>query len=219
MKRILLLLMLIALVAGCHVIHDEIPGSGKVQKEKREIGNFTSISTEGAFDLEIVCQKPRSLEIEGDDNILPLISTEVSNNVLHIRSIRGYSVSRSIVLRISVPDLQGIASMGAGTIEVSGLKNEKFEIDVKGAPTIKASGETKVLTIDASGAGKIDTHRLHAAKVEVDSKGVSTVEVYAAEQLDVTVSGPSHVIYQGNAVVNKTVRGPGSVEKKESEVN
>ena len=65
--------------------------------------------------------------------------------------------------------------------------------------------------------GKIDTHKLHAARVEVDSKGVSTVEVYAGEQLDVTVSGPSHVIYQGNAVVNKTVNGPGSVEKKESE--
>jgi hypothetical protein len=53
--------------------------------------------------------------------------------------------------------------------------------------------------------------------VGVDSKGVSRVEVYATEQLDVTISGPSHVIYQGNAVVNKKVNGPGSVEKKESE--
>ena len=102
-------------------------------------------------------------------------------------------------------------------IEIAGLKNDKFEIDAKGAPTIKASGETNALNIDASGAGKIDTHRLRAAQVEVDSKGVSTVEVYAREQLDVTVSGPSHVIYQGNAVVKQTVHGPGSVEKKESE--
>jgi hypothetical protein len=218
-KRFVLLLMLISLVTGCHAIHHEIPGSGKTQKEKRQIGSFTSIATEGAFDIEIVCQKPQSLEIEGDDNILPLISTEVSNNVLHIKSVRGYSVSQPITLRISVPDLQGIASSGAGMIEVSGLKNEKFEIDATGAPTIKASGETKILKIGATGAGKIDTHRLHAARVEVDSKGVATVEVNASEQLDVTVSGLSHVIYRGNAVVNKTVNGPGSVEKKESEVN
>lgn len=219
MKKIVLLLMVISLVAGCHGIHKGIPGSGKVRREKREIGNFTSISTEGAFDIEIVCQKPQSLEIEGDDNILLLVSTEVSNNVLHIRNTRGYSVSQPITLRISVPDLQGIASSGAGKIEVSGLKTEKFAIDANGAPTIRASGETKALVIDANGAGKIDTHRLHTARVEVDSKGVSRVEVYASEQLDVTVSGPSHVIYQGNAVVNKTVNGPGSVEKKESEVN
>jgi hypothetical protein len=218
-KRIVLLMMLISLVAGCHVIHDEIPGSGKVQKVKREIGPFTSISTEGAFDVEIVCQKPQSLEIEGDDNILPLVSTEVSNNVLHLKNIKGYSVSHPIVIRISVPDLQGIASSGAGTIEISGVKNDKFEIDANGAPTIRASGETKVLKVDANGAGKIDTHKLRAARVEVDSKGVAKVEVYASEQLDVTVSGPSHVIYQGDAVVNKTVHGPGSVEKKEPEVN
>jgi hypothetical protein len=216
-KKILLLLVLISLAAGCHKIHDEILGSGNVRKETRQIGNFNSISTEGAFNIEVTCQKPISLEIEGDDNILQLISTEVSNNVLHIKSIRGYSVSEPIVLKITVPDLQGISSSGAGRIEVAGLKNDKFEIDANGAPTIKASGETNALSIDANGAGKIDTHRLRAAQVEVDSRGVSTVEVYAREQLDVTVSGPSHVIYQGNAVVRQTVHGPGSVEKKESQ--
>ena len=219
MKKTVLLMILISLMAGCHGIHGGIPGSGKLQKENRNVGSFTSISTEGAFDIEIVCQKPQSLEIEGDDNILPLVSTEVSNNVLHIRSIRSYSVSHPVTLRISVPNLDGIASSGAGTIEVSGLKNEKFEIDANGAPTIKASGDTRVLNVDVNGAGKIDTHKLRAARVEVDSKGVSKVEVYAAEQLDVTVSGPSHVIYRGNAVVNKTVNGPGSVEKKEVEGN
>ena len=216
MKRVLLLIVLISLVSGCHRIHSGIAGSGKLQKQKRDVGSFNSISTEGAFDLEIVCQKPQSLEIEGDDNVLPLVSTEVSNNVLHIKSLRGYSVSKPVKLSISVPDLEGISASGAGKIEVSGIKNEKFVIDASGAPTIKAAGETKVLNVDASGAGKIDTHKLRAARVVVESRGVSKVEVYAAEQLDVTVSGPSNVIYEGDAVVNKTVNGPGSVEKKES---
>ena len=216
MKRVLLLIVLISLVSGCHRIHSGIAGSGKLQKQKRDVGSFNSISTEGAFDLEIVCQKPQSLEIEGDDNVLPLVSTEVSNNVLHIKSLRGYSVSKPIKLSISVPDLEGISASGAGKIEVSGIKNEKFVIDASGAPAIKAAGETKVLNVDTSGAGKIDTHKLRAARVVVESKGVSKVEVYAAEQLDVTVSGPSNVIYEGDAVVNKTVNGPGSVEKKES---
>jgi hypothetical protein len=215
-RKILLLMVLISLVSGCHRIHSGIAGSGRLQKQKRDVGSFNSISTEGAFDLEIVCQKPQSLEIEGDDNVLPLVSIEVSNDVLHIKNLRGYSVSEPITLRISVPDLEGISASGAGKIEISGIKNEKFVIDASGAPTIKAAGETKVLNVDASGAGKIDTHKLRAARVVVESKGVSKVEVYAAEQLDVTVFGPSSVIYEGDAVVNKTVNGPGSVEKKES---
>ena len=216
MKKLVLLIVLSALGAGCHMMHHGVPGSGKLKTEKRSVGSFTSISTEGAFAIEVVSQKPQDIEISGDDNILPLVTTEVSNNVLHIRPSRDYSTSEPLTLKISVPDLVGIHSSGAGTLEVSGLKNDKFEIEVNGAPTISASGETKVLKIDANGAGKIDTHKLRAARVEVDSKGVSGVEVYATEQLDVTISGPSHVVYRGNAVVNKTVHGPGSVEKKES---
>jgi hypothetical protein len=208
-------MLLISLGTACH--HNQVGGSGNLQKEKRETGAFNSISTEGAFDIEVVCQKPQSLEIEGDDNILPLISTEVSNNVLRVRSLRGYSVSQPIKLKISVPDLAGVSSSGAGTIVVSGLKNEKFEIDANGAPKIRASGETKALSIGANGAGKIDTHKLHATNVQVDSKGVSNVQVYASEQLGVTISGPSRVVYEGNAVVNQTIHGPGKVEKKESE--
>jgi hypothetical protein len=50
----------------------------------------------------------------------------------------------------------------------------------------------------------------------VDAKGVVTVEVHAGEQLDTTISGPSHVIYEGNPVVNQTINGPGTLEKKES---
>lgn len=221
MKRSVLLVILIvlaiALGAGCHVMHDEIPGSGKIVKENRSVGTFASISTEGAFDVVIVCQKPPSVEIEGDDNILPLVTTEVSNNILHIKNLRSYSVREPITLRISAPTLDGIYASGAGTIEVSGLQGDKFEIDANGAPTIKASGDTKNLKVDASGAGKIDAHRLHAARVEVDSKGVSNIEVYATEQLNVTISGPSHVIYHGSAVVKQTINGPGSVEKKEPE--
>jgi hypothetical protein len=216
-KKIVLLMLVMSFAAGCHRMHSGIEGSGKLQRQKREVASFSSISTEGAFDIEIVCQKPQSLEIEGDDNILPLISTEVSDNVLRIRSLHDYSTSEPITLKIAVPNLEGLSASGAGTLAVSGLKNEKLEIDASGAPTIKVSGETKVLDVDTSGAGKIDAHKLRATRAVVDSKGVSRVEVFAAEQLDVTVAGPSHVIYEGDPVVKQTIHGPGSIEKRESQ--
>ena len=217
MKKLALLIVLMSLVAGCHRIHDEIAGSGHPQKKKRDVSSFKSISTQGAFDIDVVSQKPLGLEIEGDDNVLPLVTTEVSNGVLYVKSLRPYSTSQPITLRIAVPDLEGLSVSGAGTINVSGLKSEKFEIDANGAPTIKVSGETKLVDIDTNGAGNIDTHKLRAARAVVDSKGVSRVEVYAGEQLDVSVAGPSHVTYEGNPVVKQTVHGPGSVDKKESE--
>src|SRR5882724_1118154 len=213
---VLLVVFSIAVASGCHHRIHEVAGSGNRQTQKRDIGPFTSIATEGAFEIAVVSQKPLSLEIEGDDNILPLITTEVSNNVLHIKNVRGYSVHEPITLRISVPNLEGLSVSGAGKISISGLKNDKFEIDSNGAPTITVADETGLIDIDTSGAAKIDAHKLRAAKGVVDSKGVSKVEVYANDQLDVTVSGPSHVIYQGDPKPTKNIKGPGSVEKRES---
>lgn len=116
-----------------------------------------------------------------------------------------------------MPNLEGIATNGAGKIEVSGLKNEKFEIEANGATTIRAAGETKLIDINTNGAGKIDAHNLRATRGLVEAKGVARVDVNVTEQLDVTVSGPSHVTYEGDPVVNKTLHGPGSITKKENE--
>jgi hypothetical protein len=219
-RKTYLLLALLSLFAGCHFqIHDEIKGSGVRLKQKRDVASFNSIATEGAFDIEVVCQKPESVEVEGDDNLLQLITTEVSNNVLHIRSNRSFSVNDPIKITISAPDLQGISAKGAGKFDIAGIKNEKFEIDANGATTIKVAGETKLIDIDSNGAGKVDAHKLRATRGVVDVKGVARVDVNVVEQLDVTVSGPAHVTYQGDPVVTKTIHGPGSVEKKEPEVS
>lgn len=215
MKRTLLLLVLTLLVAGCHKLSDGVAGSGNRMKEKRNIGNFTSITSEGAFDIEVVSQAPASLEIEGDDNLLPLVTTEVSNNVLHIKNSRSYSNRTAIVIKISAPNLEDLSANGAGTIQVLGLKNEKFALNVNGAPKIIVSGQTRALEIDANGAGNIDTHKLRADSARVGSNGVSKVEVYAVNDLNVTVAGPSRVTYYGNPQVKQDISGPGSVVKKE----
>ncbi len=217
-KLFVILFLLSLLVAGCkHHMREGVRGSGKREVQKREVAAFTSISTEGAFNIEAVCQKTQSLEIEGDNNILSLISTEVSGGILRLKNIQNYSVSEPVIIRISVPNLDGLTVSGAGKVDVSGLKNEKFEIDSEGAPQIKVSGSTKVIDIDTSGAAKIDTHNLHAAKGVVDSKGVSKIDVDVSDQLDVTISGPSTVTYEGDPAINKTIHGPGRLEKRASE--
>jgi Putative auto-transporter adhesin, head GIN domain len=219
MKKLAWLIVLVPiLVTGCHHgMRAEIRGSGKRQMEKRTIPSFTSISTEGAFTIEVTCQKEPSLEVEGDDNVLAFVKAEVGGNVLRLTNSKSYSVNEPVKFKISVPNLEGLSVSGAGKIEIKGMNNEKFEIDSSGAPSINVSGSTKVIDIDASGAGKIDTRNLHASRAVVDSKGVCKVDVDVAEQLDVTVSGPSSVTYKGNPVVNKTINGPGKVERRGGE--
>ena len=216
MRKLLSLIVLTLLVtAGCH--HggfNEVKGSGKREVQKREIAPFTSISTEGAFNIEIVCQKTLSLEIEGDDNILPLVTTEVKNNVLQLSNSKSYSVNEPITFRIAVPNLESILANGAGKIQITGVNNDKIQISSNGAPTITVAGTTKMVGVDSNGAAKIDTHNLRSTHAIVDTKGASKVDLGVCDKLDVNVSGVSHVTYRGDPVVNKTIHGPGKVEKR-----
>jgi hypothetical protein len=219
MKKLALLLLLLPILAaaGCHHGMGSLRGSGRRVMQKRDVPSFTSISAEGAFTIQVTCQKDVSLEVEGDDNVLEVVTAEVHNNVLRLRNTRNYSTSEPVQFRISVPNLEGLSVSGAGNIEIKGMNNDKFEIDSSGAPTISVAGNTKVVDIDTSGAAKIDTHNLHAARAVVDSKGVSKVDLDVKDQLDVKISGPSSVTYQGDPVVNKTINGPGKVERRGSE--
>jgi len=217
-KLALLFLLLPLLAAGCHHgMRAQVKGSGKRVVQKRQISPFTSISTEGAFEIEVTCQKDPSLEVEGDDNVLELVTTEVHGSELRLKSSKHYSMSEPVRFKITVPNLEGLSVSGAGRIDIKDMKNEKFEIDSNGAPSIIVSGTTNTVDIDSNGAGKIDTHNLRASRAVVDSKGVSRIDLDVKEQLDITVSGPSTVTYRGDPVVHKTVNGPGKVEKRESE--
>jgi len=216
MKRIaitlpLVLSLLLALTACIHGVR----GSGVRKTETRDLPVFNAIDTSGAFEVVVNCQKPASFELEADDNILPLVETEVRDGVLHVRTTKGYSSKVGIVVRINVPDLVSVKSTGAGKFDISNLKNDKFEIQSTGAATVVASGQSKSLTIGSTGAGKIDAHELRANDADVRVTGAAGVDVYATDELDVTVSGAGRVTYSGNPKVNKKVSGAGQVTKKE----
>jgi len=216
MKRcaisVTLAVILPVLLSSC--IHG-VRGSGVRKTEQRDLPVFSAIETSGAFDVDVNCQKPASVEIEADDNILPLVQTDVRGGVLYVSTTKSYSSSGGIKLRITVPDLASVKSTGAGKFNILGVKNDKFEIRSTGAATVVAAGQSKSVKISSTGAGKIDANELRAGDADVSVTGAAAVDVYATDELDVNVSGAGRVTYSGNPKVNKKVSGAGQVIKKE----
>lgn len=217
MKRsavLLSLACLLSLLSGCHF--NKVTGSGVRKSEKREVPSFTEINATGSFAIDATSQMSVSLEIEADDNILPLIKSEVRNGVLYLKPEKGYDSKQAVAVHITLPDLSKINATGASQFRVQGVKNDRFEIHTTGASTVTASGVTKDLDINTTGAGEIDTHSLRAARANVNSTGAGSIEVYASEQLDVHASGAGQVTYSGEPkVVNKKTSGAASVNKRE----
>ena len=218
MKRKIVVLLLVAcglVLSGCK-FNRGIAGSGVRKTEKRDLKSFNAIDTTGAYEIDVNCQKPASFEIEADDNILPLIKTEVRDGILFVSNDQPYHSSKPTILRITLPDLNSVSSHGAGEIKIADARSNDLRIESTGAASVVASGTARSVTISSSGAGKIDTSNLHAEKARVDVNGASSIDVYASEQLDVSVSGVGNVSYGGNPkVVNKHVSGIGSVSPKD----
>ncbi len=220
-KKLLLISILTAAAlfnfSSCGNLGKGVQGSGVRKTEKRDLPAFKSIETNGAFAIRVTCQQAASFEIEGDDNLLPLVKTEVRNGVLRIYNDSSYTATQAITVRMTLPDLEAISSNGAADIQVANVKNDQLTISWQGAGRIEAAGETKFVQISSTGAGKIDTGKLTAERAKVSVTGAAQVDVYASQQLDVTVSGVGQVTYGGNPpVVNKSLTGLGSVTKKGS---
>lgn len=218
--KISILLILALTVAGCsHMrgLSHDVVGSGVIKTEKRPVTSFTSIEASGAFDIEVACQKEPSLEIEGDDNLLPLIKTEVSGNTLKIKPEKSFSVKKSIRIRITVANIDDISSSGATSFHVTEVKNEKMTIEASGASSFDMSGETVALDMELSGASKVEAERLKAARVKITLSGAGKANVFASEELDANVSGAGNVTYAGEPKkVYKKVSGVGTVSKKDT---
>ena len=219
MRKLILMLLgaALALTSGCHLgnFGKGIKGSGNRKTEKRELQPFKAIDTTGAYEVEVGCQKPASFEIEADDNILPLIRTDVRDGVLYVTNQEHYNSQKSVRLRITLPELVSVSSRGAGDMTVHDA-NKDLKIESTGAASIKIDGKVTSATISSTGAGDIDASRLMAETARVTVTGAASVNVYASEQLDVSVAGVGSVNYSGDPkTVDKSVSGIGSVNKKE----
>jgi len=211
-------LLAVALLAFTGCFHmNGIKGSGVRKTEMRDVGSFKAIESDGAYEIEVNCQKPLSVQVEGDDNILPLVKTDVRDGVLYITNPQPYHTRQAVLLRITAPNIERITSNGAGNFNVSNVKNDSFELHSTGATSFNAGGQAKSVRIESSGAGKINAGELRAEKVIVSISGAASVDVFASDQLDVNLSGVGHVSYSGNPkTVNKNIGGLGSVSAKGS---
>ncbi|NOT49014.1 MAG: DUF2807 domain-containing protein [Acidobacteria bacterium] len=190
-------------------------GSGNVSTEARDIRDFTGVDVSGVFQVEITAQKDFAVEIEADDNLIPLIKTEVRGGVLHIETEDRLSTDNGLKVRIHAPDIDDIDASGAAKINATAISNEQLQVHTSGASKISLSGETANLSVDVSGASRIEAENLKAENAEVDASGASSVSVFAAGELRTDLSGASKVVYSGSPKnIYKKTSGASSVKEK-----
>ena len=234
------LLLLICLAASIHsyAIWDVIKGNGIAKNETREASGYTSLACGGPMKVEVVYGTSNSIQLEGDENILPFIETIVKDGELIIRVKEHASVKPQVPLRVhvSMTTINKLAQSGSGEIKGSGnftstqntdvamsgsgsinLKFSKFDgmtISMSGSGSINMEGELDDgLDVSQSGSGNIDCEHVASKNVNARISGSGNLRVNASKSLDAQISGSGHIYYTGDASVSTKLSGSGKVEK------
>lgn len=193
----------------------KVKGSGNIASETRDIRDFTGIDVSGVVQVEISTQTDFAVEVEADDNLLPLIKTEVRDGVLHIETERSIKSRSGLKVRVSAPAIDRIEASGATRVDMADVQNKSLSVGSSGASKVVLSGETMRLNVHVSGAGNVDAEDLKAGAADIEASGASKVSVFTAGQLRADASGASKIIYSGSpANIEKTSSGVSSVHEK-----
>jgi Putative auto-transporter adhesin, head GIN domain len=211
--RIALALITVALlVTACSVTR----GSGQLTTESRPVSGFTKVELSGTGELAIEKTGTESLSISAEDNILPLLTSEVGGDTLTLGTKPNTSIvpTKPITYSLTVKDLTGLAVSGSGSVRVSNLTTTSLSIKISGSGAIAADGNVNDQDLEISGSGHYLADGLTSKAVKARISGSGTASVAAADVLDVEISGSGSLTYSGNPQVTQEISGSGKLIKK-----
>ncbi len=219
---------------------DSVRGSGKAATDIRNVAEFQAIGLNGSIDLTVRQGATQSVQVEADDNLLPLLETVVesgsSGATLQVRWAKGKSLyTRSKVhVTVVVPKLTALAAAGSGDMKVESFNTPTLKlviagssdarmnnlmagelvVSISGSSDVAANGTAGKVVVSIAGSGDVHLGELKADDVSVTIAGSGDATVNAGKTLDVRIAGSGDVTYTGNATVKSRVAGSGSVTKR-----
>lgn len=235
MKNSILLLMLVLIgvqsVSGQS--KEKVKGSGPTITRTLDLPSFDQIESNIEADVEITQGPVQKVVMEGQENILNLIQTEIKDKKWKIRLPKNtWADYDQVKIKITIPSLISVGLAGSGSVittntfkaddfqvGLSGSGNMKLMVEadnidcgLSGSGTINLKGKTKELSIGTSGSGDVKALDCAADVVKVGISGSGDCEVYASQMLDAGIAGSGNIKYKGRPKVKTGISGSGSIQ-------
>ena len=210
-----------------------IEGSGKVIDDVRNVTGFRRVILQGPLDVRVKAADADGVVVHADDNIAPLIETNLLGGtlVIGVRAGSSYRTQTKVQVRVKMRQIDGVVLRGSGDVRVDRVEAEVFEATLQGsgdivvdslradavAVSIAGNGDVRIkgtagsLGVVLDGSGDVHCADLPAQRVAVRIRGSGDVRVHATDELKVDVDGSGDVRYRGEPRISKSIRGSGSV--------
>jgi hypothetical protein len=199
---------------------ERVVGSGRTITERRTISGISRIRFESAGALHLLVGPQEGLEIEADDNILPLLTSDASSSALTlgVRPRSSFTTSTPIVYRLTVASLEAVEVAGSGSLEAAGIDSDRLRVTISGIGSAKLAGVCRSAELAVSGSGDLDASALAAQTLSAEISGIGGIVVNArgktslanrgsgsitgtvdSDDLDAALSGIGSIALRGRA--------------------
>ncbi len=193
-----------------------IKGNGVPGKETRDIDAFETLSVSGSIDVYFKQDSKTHLEISADQNLLPILKTQVSGDKLKIYATDSYSPKLPITVQLSGPSLSEVIMDGAGNLELKGIQQSALKLQLNGSGDVKAVGSAKEFAVSINGTSNVKAKDLVSKQANVQIIGSGDVKLTVTDQIKATIVGSGDVHYYGNPKrVEPQIIGSGDIESGE----
>ena len=189
-----------------------IQGNGNLKKEKRQLSRFNSVIVELSADTEIIQGQTPQVLIEAEENILPLISTEIKNHQLTISSHKGFVTQSGISVTVITPEVTNLEHLSSGDISLSNINQATLTILQNGSGNITAGGMVKTLRATLAGSGDLNLNSLKSTHTTAHLSGAGDINVHAETSLSATITGAGNITYYGSPMtIKEKIDGAGEI--------
>lgn len=213
---------------------EKIKGNGNLTTISRTTESYDEISLTGSFDVELVSGKEGNITINGDENIINHIITEVEGSTLkiHFEKNKSYSYNSKLIITVPFEEISAVSLTGSGSIQTKDTINaKKFEINLAGSGDgnfnvnstklnvlltgsgdLKVTGITQNLDAKVAGSGDLDCSKIEAENAEVAVVGSGDLKVNCIKNLTASVVGSGDIHYKNKPeTVDKKIVGSGDI--------
>jgi hypothetical protein len=135
-----------------------IKGNGNIVTVKRTTSDYDGIGVGGRVDVKLVKGKEGNITIEGEENIIPYIETEVKGNTLEIKYKKNTNISttRKLTVTVTYSELDKVSLGGSGNITNEGvLKSDDLKVSLGGSGNITLALDVDEVKSSIGGSGNI----------------------------------------------------------------
>lgn len=236
-KRTVLFLFSILVASTSYAQWGSIKGNGNITTISRTTGNYNGIKCAGSMDFILVSGKEGNIKIEGEENLLKYIITEVKgdNLIVKVKNGKNLKSSKGKGIKITIPfeDINKVALSGSGDVwnespinatnlgvALAGSGDIVLDIEAKtvggaiaGSGDVTLKGNTNNLEVSISGSGDFHGFNLQANNTTVSIAGSGDAKVVSNKSIKARVSGSGDIVYKGKPETeDNKVAGSGTIK-------